>query len=151
MVKINVVDKVMFATGKDDWETPDDLFNHFNKLFHLNCDVCATHENTKVKERYFTKNNDGLKQTWSERNWCNPPYSKGKQWLFIKKAYEESLIGKLTVVLIPARPDTKTWHDYVMKSDYVQFIKGRLKFKGGNNSAPFPSCVVIFGLKYLKN
>ena len=58
--------------------------------------------------------------------------------------------GNLTVVLIPAKTDTKAWHKYVMKADYVQFIEGRLNFVGGNSSAPFPSCIVIFGLRYLK-
>ena len=122
-----MIDEILFKTGKDDWETPDDLFNHFNRIFHFDCDVCSSHENTKVKAWYFTEKENGLKKVWSDRNWCNPPYSKGKQWLFIKKAYEESLNGKLTVVLIPSRTDTKAWHDYVMKADHVQFIKGRLK------------------------
>lgn len=49
-------------------------------------------------------------------------------------------------MLIPARTDTKWFHDYVYKKDRVEvrFIKGRLKFEGAKNSAPFPSMVVIF-------
>ena len=74
----------------------------------------------------------------------NPPYGRAiKNWL--KKAYEEGQKPNTTVVcLIPARTDTRYWHDYVMKAQAVYFIKGRLKFGDSNNSAPFPSAVVVF-------
>ena len=48
------------------------------------------------------------------------------------------------VMLIPARTDTKYWHQYVMRADEVYFVKGRLKFGDSENSAPFPSAVVVF-------
>jgi site-specific DNA-methyltransferase (adenine-specific) len=143
------IDKVLFSTGKDDWETPEDLFNHFNKIFNFDLDVCADKKNKKLK-RYLSEKDNALIKDWDKKNWCNPPYSNGNQWKFIRKAYEESLKGKLTVCLIPARPDTKAWHDYVMKADHIQYIKGRLRFVGAKSSAPFPSCIVIFGLRYLK-
>ena len=74
----------------------------------------------------------------------NPPYGRLiKHWL--KKAYEESRNENTTVVcLIPARTDTKYWHEYCMKAEKIYFVKGRLKFGGATNSAPFPSCVVVF-------
>ncbi len=31
-----------------------------------------------------------------------------------------------------------------MKAKEIRFIKGRLKFSGHKNSAPFPSAIVIF-------
>ena len=75
----------------------------------------------------------------------NPPYGRTiKQWM--KKAYESSLTGATVVCLVPARTDTKWWHDYAMKGD-IEFIKGRLKFGGSKNSAPFPSAVVVFNPK----
>ena len=64
---------------------------------------------------------------------------------WIKKAYEESQDSNTKVVmLIPARTDTRYWHDYVMKAELVYFVKGRLKFGDSSNSAPFPSAVVVF-------
>ena len=75
----------------------------------------------------------------------NPPYGRTiKQWM--KKAYESSLAGATVVCLVPARTDTNWWHDYAMKGD-IEFIKGRLKFGGSKNSAPFPSAVVVFKAK----
>jgi len=47
-------------------------------------------------------------------------------------------------MLIPARTDTRYWHNYVMKAEMVFFVKGRLKFGDSENSAPFPSAVVVF-------
>lgn len=85
---------------------------------------------------------NGLEIEWKERNFVNPPYSNIKEWS--KKSYEESLKGKLVVMLIPSRTDTKWWHEYIMKAKEIRFIKGRLRFQGARYNAPFPSCIVIF-------
>ena len=75
----------------------------------------------------------------------NPPYGTeiGK---WIKKGYEQYLKGKTVVFLIPSRTDTRWWHEYVMKAKEIRFIKGRLKFDDQENSAPFPSAIVVFKL-----
>ena len=75
----------------------------------------------------------------------NPPYGREiPKW--VEKAYESAKSGEATVVcLLPSRTDTKWWHDHVMKADTIRFIKGRLKFDGHKNSAPFPSVIAIFG------
>lgn len=74
---------------------------------------------------------------------CNPPYSNIKEW--VRKCYEESLKpNTLVVLLMPARTDTRYFHDYIINRTEIRFIKGRLKFGDGKNSAPFPSMVVIF-------
>jgi phage N-6-adenine-methyltransferase len=69
-----------------------------------------------------------------------------KDWM--KKAYEESQKGCTVVCLVPSRTDTGWWHEYVMKADEIRFIRGRLKFGGSKNSAPFPSVIVIFRDQY---
>ena len=73
---------------------------------------------------------------------CNPPYSEISVW--VQKAVNEAKKGKTVVLLIPSRTDTKWWHEYIMKAQEIRFIKGRLKFGGSKNSAPFPSAVVVF-------
>jgi site-specific DNA-methyltransferase (adenine-specific) len=74
----------------------------------------------------------------------NPPYGReiGK---WVRKAYETAQAGRQAVVvcLLPARTDTAWWHDYAMKGE-IRFLRGRLKFGGSKNSAPFPSALVIF-------
>jgi len=124
---------VHFMSQRFDWQTPERVFQELNEEFNFDFDPCPT-----------SPDFDGLKIAWGDRNFVNPPYGReiGK---WIEKGYWEHLMfGKVVVFLIPSRTDTRWWHDYVMKADEIRFIKGRLKFRGAKNSAPFPSCIVIF-------
>jgi len=133
------INQGLMTSATDQWATPQDFFDQQNALHGpFDVDVCADATNAKCAV-YFDKDADGLKQTWAGKCWMNPPYGRdiGK-WM--KKAHE----SEATVVcLVPARTDTKWWHDYAMKGE-VTFIKGRLKFGSAVNSAPFPSAVVVF-------
>lgn len=136
---------VMFSSKSDRWETPKEFFEGLNKLFHFTLDACAMPENAKC-ERYFTPEQDGLSQPWDGVVWCNPPYGRqvGK---WVKKAYDTAKEGTAVVVmLLPARTDTAWYHDYCYMNRFatVRFVRGRLKFGGCSNPAPFPSMVVIF-------
>lgn len=132
----------MFSSKRPDWETPKDFFEKFNNEFHFTLDVCATQANTKCKN-FFSPEDDGLSKTWNGICWMNPPYGKEiSKW--VKKAYEESLSGTTIVGLLPARTDTKWFHDYILEKAEIRFIKGRIKFVGSKNAAPFPSMIVIW-------
>lgn len=141
------MNKVLFSSNSEEWETPKELFENLNKEFHFNLDPCANEYNYKCSN-YFTKNENGLSQSWEgKRVFCNPPYGR-KIYNWVKKAYEESLnANTIVVMLIPSRTDTKYFHEFLYKKKNVElrFIKGRLKFGGSKNSAPFPSVIVIFG------
>jgi hypothetical protein len=101
-------------------------------------------------QKVFTKHDDGLKQDWLGTCWMNPPYGR-EIGLWVKKAFDESKKhGSIIVCLVPARTDTKWWHDYAMKAD-VKFIKGRLKFGGAKHGAPFPSALLVFGSLTIKD
>lgn len=131
--------EVMFSSQTDLWATPQVLFDELNAEFHFTTDVCALPENAKC-EHYFTPETDGLKQDWKGVCWCNPPYGRE-----IGKWVQKAATSKATVVmLLPARTDTKWFHDYIYKKAEIRFIRGRLKFGGAQNSAPFPSMIVIF-------
>lgn len=76
--------------------------------------------------------------------WCNPPYGR-EIGAWVRKGYEEAKNpGTVVVMLLPARTDTAWFHDYCKRGDVV-FLRGRLKFGGSKNSAPFPSMIVKFG------
>ena len=141
----------MFSSATDLWETPQEFFDDLNREFRFGLDVCATSENAKCKN-YFTKKQDGLSQNWGGYGtiWCNPPYGReiGK---WVQKAFNEAQNGTTTVMLLPARTDTKWFHNFIYGQADIRFIKGRLKFGGQNNPAPFPSMVVIFKSKENKN
>lgn len=136
--------KVMYSSKTDQWSTPQDLFDELNDEFDFNLDPCADEENHKC-EKYFTKEQNGLLQDWEgHRVFCNPPYGKNiSEW--VRKCYEEGRKEQtLVVLLIPARTDTKYFHDYIQHRAEIRFIKGRLKFGNAASSAPFPSMIVIF-------
>lgn len=125
-------------------EYPPSFFNEVNKEFNFNLDPCSTDENHKC-DKYYTIKDDGLSKDWSGHNvWCNPPYGRNiGKW--VEKCYREGCMDNtLVVLLIPARTDTKYFHDYILHRAEIRFIPGRLKFGNSNNSAPFPSMLVIF-------
>jgi phage N-6-adenine-methyltransferase len=84
----------MFTSVSEDWSTPQWLFDQLNAEFNFTIDVCASEYNAKV-QRFFTKEQDGLKQDWSgETVWCNPPYGRQiKRWIY--KAYKHFIGGAL--------------------------------------------------------
>jgi len=138
---------VLFSSATDLWETPQEFFDELDKEFHFTVDVCATPENAKCA-RYFTPEQDGLRQKWGGTVWCNPPYGRTVgQW--VRKASQEAQEGATVVMLLHARTDTRWFHDYIYQQPNVEirFVRGRLKFEGSRNNAPFPSMVVVFRSK----
>jgi len=131
---------LMFSSESGEWETPKDLFDKLNEFYHFTLDPAATDSNHKC-DKYYTIKEDGLAKSWDDNVvFCNPPYGRAVgEW--VKKAHE----SKSTVVmLLPARTDTRWFHQYIYNIADIYFIKGRLKFGGHKNSAPFPSMVVVW-------
>lgn len=141
------MDSVHFSSASDEWSTPDYVWRfmqHIAGKFEL--DAAATKDNAICKHFLgpgSVLSEDALNVRWLVSPvWCNPPYSQVEA--FMQKALHESRMGGVTVVmLVPARTDTKWWHEYAAKGE-VTFLRGRLKFGGQKNSAPFPSAIVIF-------
>ena len=134
---------LMFSSQTDNWATPQDFFNKLNEEFHFNLDPCADEFNHKC-DKYFTEKQDGLLQKWGGNTvFCNPPYGKViGDW--VKKAHEAAKEPNTTVVmLLPARTDTKYFHEYIYGKHEIRFLRGRLKFGDSKNAAPFPSMVVV--------
>lgn len=137
---------VHFISKTCEWATPQDLFDELDAEFHFTLDPCSTHDNAKCVKHY-TKEDDGLTKDWSgEVVFCNPPYGRVMpKW--IEKCAVESQKGAACVMLIPARTDTRAFHEWIYGKAEIRFIKGRLKFGGSKNSAPFPSMIVVFKCK----
>lgn len=135
---------VHFLSKTIEWSTPQKLFDVLDREFQFTLDPCASKNNAKCKH-YCNKSINGLTYDWSNYSvFMNPPYGRQIKW-WMKKAYNEAQTNPLPIVcLIPARTDTIWWHEYCMKADEIRFVRGRLKFSDCENSAPFPSAVVIF-------
>lgn len=134
------VSDVLFSSNSAEWETPDDLFALLDSEFHFTVDLCANSNNYKV-DRYYSKDNDGMKaDLYGEIVYCNPPYGRNVgKW--VKKC---AFSGATCVMLLPARTDTRWFHDYIYNKAEVRFIKGRLHFNNSKRGAPFPSMIVVF-------
>jgi len=129
------------SSTTDDWHTPQWLFDILHKEFKFKLDVCATAKSAKCK-RYFTRRDDGLKQTWRGVCWMNPPYGR-EIGAWIEKAHQSAKDGATIACLVPARTDTAWWWDYCTRGE-IRFLRGRLQFSKAENGAPFPSALVIF-------
>lgn len=127
-----MIQEALFSSKTDLWETPQSFFDELNREFRFTLDACALPSNAKC-ERYYTPEQDGLKQPWIGRVWCNPPYGRTiYEW--VKKASDEvRKNAEIVVMLIPSRTDTKYFHDLIYNKPNVEirFVRGRLKFGGG--------------------
>jgi len=136
---------VHYSSEKMDWTTPRDFWQALDDEFHFTLDAAASPENA-LCPRFYTEESDGLSQDWqSEVVWVNPPYGRQiGRW--IQKAAEEAEQGAVVVMLIPARTDTRAWHQYIFPNPLasVRFVPGRLKFGAATENAPFPCAVIVF-------
>ena len=145
---------LMFSSKSDEWSTPQATFDALHDEFDFQIDLAASADNHKLPE-FFSLTCSALDQAWHRdfrRGWLNPPYSRGLCAKFIDKAAEERQRGFLTVMLLPARTDTKAFHLNIYDAEKwqaregveIRLLPGRLKFGGCKDSAPFPSMIVVF-------
>jgi hypothetical protein len=122
------MNRALFTSENQHWQTPDDLYRALNREFRFTLDPCPN------------GGENGLTRSWKgKRVYCNPPYGRHVgEWL--RKAKE----ARLAVYLLPSRTDTRWWHEYAMKAQEIRFLRGRLKFKGAKQGAPFPSVILVF-------
>ena len=148
----------MRSSIKDSWTTPRDFFAVLDKEFCFTLDAAALQESTLVSGNWYGPDHpepsrqDALNCDWkSDSNggtvWLNPPYGRAIK-SFMAKADQEAQEGAEIVCLVPSRTDTAWWWESCIHHE-IRFIRGRLKFGGQNNSAPFPSALVI--MRYNKS
>lgn len=145
------ISETLYSSRSDLWSTPQDFFDKLNDEFHFDLDACAIPSNAKC-ERFYSPEQDGLSQPWTGNVWCNPPYGKDISKWIAKAQNEIKQNANVIVLLVPARTDTRWFHEYLYNKPNVElrFVKGRLKFGGGANSAPFPSMIAILRGKHAK-
>jgi len=145
---------VLFSSRSDEWATPAAVFDQLHAEFDFQLDLAASATNHKCA-RWWGIADDALTQTWhtaGQRGWLNPPYSRTLSAKFIAKAAVERHAGFLTVMLLPARTDTRAFHTHIYDASRWQprpgvelrFLPGRLRFGTSRSGAPFPSMIVIF-------
>lgn len=137
------------ASTSQEWETPAALLEALSTVFgRFDLDPCAPRKSrVRVRARtHWTEDDDGLTLPWHGLVFVNPPYGRSlARW--VAKAQNEVELGhaKTVVALLPARPDTAYWHTHIAGKAAIYFLRGRLRFGAGKQSAPFPSVVVVWG------
>ena len=126
-------------------ETPDWLFDMLDRLLRFTCDAAASAKNTKVKEKFFTKEMNGLLQLWVKyRVWLNPPYAQGEIRKWLSKTLASG--AELVMALLPARMNSKWWRELVQPFATIVLIPpgGRLTFGDFEQSSRDDVVLVLF-------
>jgi phage N-6-adenine-methyltransferase len=123
-----------------DRETPDWLYEKFNREFHFTCDAAATVKNRKHKN-YFTKQQNALDQEWRGVIWLNPPWAEIGP--FIKKAYEAAQADATVVCLVPLWTTEKWFLEYAVHG-HIRILSDRVAFVGYDQKAPQCLCAIVF-------
>lgn len=133
------------APQSTEWETPQALFDLLDAHFHFDLDVCALPTNAKCAQ-FFSPEEDGQRQSWQGACWMNPPYGRPiAAW--VKKANAERHRCRAIVCLLPARTDTRWFHEHVLGKVTLVFLRGRLRLLRGGielQGATFPSMLAIY-------
>lgn len=139
-----------YSSKNMNWETPIQLFDELDRQYHFTLDPASSDGNAKCSKHY-TIADDGLKQDWSgESVFCNPPYGRQIPAWVEKAAHEALKPNTVIVLLLPARTDTRWFHEYLYHRARIDFLKGRLQFTINGEtmqSAPFPSMIAVLGGK----
>lgn len=141
------------SSGAHSWQTPAWLLQALRQTFGVfDLDPCAQTKRRRAAsvsaKMLFTADDDGLSLPWHGKVFVNPPYGRSlKSWT--SKARSEFAVGNasLVVALVPARTDTNWWHRDILGDAAIVFLKGRLRFGEGKDSAPFPSALAIWGAR----
>lgn len=132
-ISAKVAFKTMLSHSSWEWATPKLVYQELDNEFHFNFDPCLLGGEIDGRSTLFV--------SWEgKRVFCNPPYGPE-----IPKFIARALEAEIAVFLVPARTDTRWFHEIVLpKAKEIRFIKGRLRFGQNKNPAPFPSMVVVF-------
>lgn len=131
------------GAGRDDWQTPECVLERVRRVGPIELDPCAD-ANRPLGHANFTVEDDGLQRFWPiGLVYVNPPYSQLRKWLAHCAA--RGTTGAEIIALVPARTDTRAWHESATTARAVCFWRGRLRFVGALHPAPFPSAVLYWG------
>jgi phage N-6-adenine-methyltransferase len=135
----------LMSSATPEWYTPPEIIDATVKVLGvIDLDPCADPDKQIPAATHYTQDDDGMAQEWRGRVYMNPPYgTEIVRW--VQRLCEQYDAGAVpeAIALVPARTDTQWWDE--VSGAPVCFIRGRLKFSGHENSAPFPSAVVYLG------
>ncbi|MCE2497797.1 MAG: hypothetical protein J4F28_02160 [Nitrosopumilaceae archaeon] len=138
-------------TKNDEWGTPIDILRNGCREFHINpkLDVAASrYLHIPYCTKYYTIDDDALTRPWDMDWWCNPPYTRVRDFVGygIKQVEMHGVRG---LFLTYAKVDTRWWHDLIEPHCRYKFIRGRVRFLTPygqqRGPAPYPSVYIYVG------
>ena len=143
---------VVNNTGHTEWFTPQVYIDAVKAVMgDIDLDPASCDEANQIIQarRYFTKEEDGLKQRWFGRIFMNPPYRQRVVSRFIEKLIVEFTNRNIAeaIVLTNNATETKWFQDMLDYSNAVCFHRGRIRFvneKGNIVGAPLQGQVFFY-------
>jgi site-specific DNA-methyltransferase (adenine-specific) len=148
------MDSVLFSSQTSEWLTPKNFLEKFvYPVTRIDLDPCSSRTKNVIARNHFTAEDDGLSKEWAGAVYLNPPYGKDIEKWTDKLITSTGAKVHTSMCLLPARTDTKWFHNLVTKSQGLKricFLRGRLKFTRLNqygqevelSSATFPSVLI---------
>lgn len=155
------IEHLSYINIQDEYGTPKEVFEKACKKYniHPTIDICGSEKN-HVLENYYNKKQNCFTKEINEDFFMNAPYSEIAK--FMGFAFAQHRNHNVSVLILAySKTDTKWWHNYVEPYAEIHFIKGRIRFNdadgnptvnrkisskkfGHKQSAPYPSCWIIF-------
>jgi len=134
---------VHFSSEKMDWQTPDNVLDLVRQVAPIGLDPCTVASNPVGAARFYTPADSGERQRWrcntGEITYCNPPYGRE----IVKWIDAACASWSPTILLVPARTDTKWFRHLAVHANVILFWRGRIKFRSAPHPAPFPSALAL--------
>lgn len=141
----------LMSSARQDWQTPEEVLELVRQVAPIGLDPCTTPDNPTRADRWIAPPADGLAVEWSDfcgpssLAFCNPEYGRSiPKWMH-KCASEGLGLSVEIIALVPARPDTRWWHNWATTAFSVCFWRGRMTFRRALHPAPFPSALLYWG------
>lgn len=127
---------------RDDWQTPQWLFDKLHSQYTFIFDCCATRENSKCA--MYSPNFKVIEKDLGYTFWMNPPFSLAREMFehFFK------VVEKGISIYRCDNMETKLWQEVILKNaDWVFIPQGRISYEGKEGTGSrFPSALIGKGL-----
>lgn len=129
-------------TGENEWYTPEQYIDAVKEVFGgiIDLDPASNEEAQKAikAKKFYSIDDDGLKNQWRGKVWLNPPYSQPLIMQFMQKVFDESENFDECIVLTNNYTDTRWFHLAESHCSLICFTKGRIKFWNTDNEVSMP-------------
>jgi len=135
--------------SRDEWETPQWLFEILHKQYNFDFDCCASAKNKKTFIGTFDFENFNPQQLKLNMCWMNPPFSKALE--MFKHFFK--VVKKGVAIYRCDNFETKIWQEVIFPNASWVFIPNkRIAYEGMEGSGSrFPSALIGFNVPEIES